>query len=179
MTKFEFWNYVEEPMTGMIYYINNPNVLFKPLSEIVKYNKKEFIKYNNQLINIIVNSDHYQNKVCMINYIYYITFNYNNILQSKEWKIWKNILILRLRYFIKKEYFEFRIINYKNMKDFKQIYYLLTGVYICEYINCNRDCCDKKKTLCSIHLRKNEKQAKHIEHITNIPLYVCKLITDY
>lgn len=176
----EYWNYVEYGNSGAIHNINNKDIIFSPHPcELFKLKKQEFIRYVNQLLNIFYNTICYNNKICIVYYIYYITYNYNNILQSKDWSNWKNVLVDRLKYFIKKEYYEDRTLSYEDMKIFKQIYYLYTNTHICEEINCYRDCCNKTNTLCSVHIRKRNKKAKQLQLLTNIPLDICKLITEY
>lgn len=171
----DFWNYDVDEETGQIYQ-NNNSITFLRLEKYLLYTRKEKINYVTSLINLTSSYKDKDIRIYIITYIYYLIYHSDLHLANK---MFYQAIINKLIEIIKINYFKERKFSYKIMKNFKQIYYLLTGVYICEYINCNRDCCDKNNTLCSIHIRNKNKQAKYIEYITNVPLDVCKLITEY
>lgn len=170
----DFWIYDLDEKTGLIHQ-NNNSIQFLPLEKFLLYTQKE---KSNHIKNNIILMDYQSkiNKIYIITYIYYLLCNSDLYIKNK---IFNRIMLNKLIELIKIDYFKQRNISYQTMKDFKEIYYILTNIYLCEYNNCQKNCCDKNNTLCSVHLRKKEKQAKLLEDTTNIPLDVCRLIAEY
>jgi len=171
----KFWNYNTDAETGLIYHNNNNNK-FLSIDTILKLPKKKQVENIRNNLDLVHATDSIDIKVDIINYIYYILYYTRLHLNNKHFY---KIAIYRILCLIKIDYFEKRSCSYNTMSDFKYIYYLFTGIYICEYENCSKDCSNKKKTFCNVHIRKRNKLSKQISKITNLPFDICNIIVEY
>lgn len=171
----DFWCYETDEKTGQIYQ-NNNNIKFLPLEKYLLYTKEEKEDYLIKIIILTEGQTNIDNKIYIITYIYYLVCNSDVYLTDKSFN---NVVLSKLIELIKIEYFKERNISYIIMRNFKEIYYIMTNTYLCEYNDCQKNCSDRHNTLCSVHLRKKEKKTKLLQDITNLPLDVCNLITQY
>lgn len=169
-----FWDYDIDHSTGTIKNTNT-DITYLSISAFLKLSNKDKISKIRYYISQVSPADTHT-KLYIIYYIYYILYYTRFNLHNKDFY---KMVLNKLIQIIKIDYFEYKEYSYADMKNLKHIYYLFTGVYICEHSNCVKDCSDKQKTYCGVHIRKKNKESKQLEMVTNLPFVICNIISEY
>jgi hypothetical protein len=112
-------------------------------------------------------------------YIYIYNTRYDITLDVSVKESVQSRVLITLDNIIKIDYCFNQYISDKDMYNFLEIRYLITGDKLCLYNKCRRTYIGTTSLLCSIHTRQLCIRAKQIEAITNITLDVSKIIVEY
>jgi hypothetical protein len=169
-----FWNYDVDENNEFI--VPEPNIFDDRGCKLYTYDALKKLSTQEKTLTFSSYIKEYdlinrQSKNYIMTYIYYLLYTTRFKLNNKKFY---DIAISKLYEFAKNN-----IIIYKQRIIFKEILYLFTGVYICEFKECTRTSCDKQHKYCNIHIRRINKDSKTLSNLTKLPLDISKMVYDY
>jgi hypothetical protein len=158
---------------------------FKILSQIAKHSHLLTVTRDVSILNTIhMNHDIYVFRKFMyiLNYLLYLLVYdiYDKQDDDLYFSMISKAMLGKIDILIKRDdYILYQCLSEKDICNFQDVRYLLTGETLCIYKECHRHNDKQKLSNCSIHTRHMLVKSHQIEDITNITLDVSKIIVGY